>query len=86
MTRPLGAEARGALFMLASGTIFTLGFAGLVPLMGPLAAAANEVTTGSPTDTVPFSRWSKLAMTVQSMVSLLVGALVVARAVNALGS
>lgn len=51
-----------------------------------LYVAFTNATAFSPTDTVPFSRWSKLAMTVQSMVSLLVGALVVARAVNALGS
>jgi hypothetical protein len=38
----------------------------------------------SPTDTLPFSRWSKLAMMLQSSISLSTGALVIARAVNIL--
>jgi uncharacterized membrane protein len=38
----------------------------------------------SPTDVMPMSRWAKAAMTLQSMVSLVVVALVVARAVNIL--
>ncbi|WP_198954556.1 DUF1345 domain-containing protein [Kineosporia sp. R_H_3] len=50
-----------------------------------LYVAFTNATAFSPTDTVPFSRWSKLAMTLQSTVSLAVGALVIARAVNALG-
>ena len=50
-----------------------------------LYVAFTNATAFSPTDTVPFSRWSKAAMTLQSMVSLMVGALVIARAVNALG-
>jgi hypothetical protein len=50
-----------------------------------LYVAFTNATAFSPTDTVPFSRWSKLMMTLQSLVSLAVGALVIARAVNALG-
>lgn len=50
-----------------------------------LYVAFTNATAFSPTDTVPFSRWSKLAMTLQSTVSLAVGALVIARAVNVLG-
>ncbi len=50
-----------------------------------LYVAFTNATAFSPTDTLPFSRWSKLAMTIQSTVSLAVGALVIARAVNALG-
>ncbi len=38
----------------------------------------------SPTDVLPLSRWSKLAMTAQATVSILTVALVVARAVNIL--
>jgi uncharacterized membrane protein len=38
----------------------------------------------SPTDVLPLSRWSKMAMTVQATVSILTVALVVARAVNIL--
>jgi uncharacterized membrane protein len=38
----------------------------------------------SPTDTMPMTRWAKAAMTLQSMVSIVVVALVVARAVNIL--
>ena len=39
----------------------------------------------SPTDTLPFTAWPKLAMTLQSLVSLGTAALVIARAVNILG-
>lgn len=39
----------------------------------------------SPTDTLPFSRWPKMLMTLQSLVSLGTAALVIARAVNILG-
>ncbi|HEY5136439.1 MAG TPA: DUF1345 domain-containing protein [Candidatus Nanopelagicales bacterium] len=38
----------------------------------------------SPTDTMPLSRWAKLAMLVQSAISLVTAALVIARAVNIL--
>jgi uncharacterized membrane protein len=42
----------------------------------------TNATAFSPTDTLPLSRWAKLAMTMQSIVSLVTVALVVARAVN----
>jgi uncharacterized membrane protein len=38
----------------------------------------------SPTDVMPLSRWAKMAMTVQAVVSIVTVALVVARAVNIL--
>jgi uncharacterized membrane protein len=38
----------------------------------------------SPTDVMPMSRWAKLTMLVQSLVSLLIAVLVIARAVNIL--
>ena len=38
----------------------------------------------SPTDTMPLTRWAKLAMMLQSAVSLVTGLLVIARAVNIL--
>jgi uncharacterized membrane protein len=38
----------------------------------------------SPTDVLPLSRWAKLTMLVQSAISLMTVALVVARAVNIL--
>jgi hypothetical protein len=38
----------------------------------------------SPTDVMPLTRWAKIAMTVQSAVSIVTVALVVARAVNIL--
>jgi uncharacterized membrane protein len=38
----------------------------------------------SPTDVMPLSRWAKMAMTVQALVSIMTVALVVARAVNIL--
>jgi uncharacterized membrane protein len=40
----------------------------------------------SPTDTMPMSRWAKVAMTVQSIISIVTVALVVSRAVNILPS
>jgi hypothetical protein len=44
----------------------------------------TNATAFSPTDVMPLARWAKLTMAVQSAVSLAVGALVVARAVNIL--
>jgi len=44
----------------------------------------TNATAFSPTDTLPLSRWAKLAMTVQAAVSIVTVALVVARAVNIL--
>jgi uncharacterized membrane protein len=42
----------------------------------------TNATAFSPTDTLPLTRWAKMAMTMQSVVSLVTVALVVARAVN----
>lgn len=47
--------------------------------------AFTNATAFSPTDVIPLSRWAKLAMTAQSIVSIITVALVVARAVNILG-
>jgi uncharacterized membrane protein len=44
----------------------------------------TNATAFSPTDTLPLSRWAKVLMLVQSAVSLVTLALVVARAVNVL--
>jgi len=44
----------------------------------------TNATAFSPTDTLPLSRWAKLTMMLQSAISLLTVALVVARAVNIL--
>ena len=44
----------------------------------------TNATAFSPTDVMPMARWAKLTMGVQSAVSLAVGALVIARAVNIL--
>jgi uncharacterized membrane protein len=49
-----------------------------------LYLAFTNATAFSPTDTMPFSRWSKMAMMLQSSISLVTGALIVARAVNIL--
>jgi uncharacterized membrane protein len=49
-----------------------------------LYVAFTNATAFSPTDTMPLSRWAKLLMTIQSVVSLLIVALIVARAVNVL--
>lgn len=45
----------------------------------------TNATAFSPTDTLPLSRWAKALMMLQSIVALVVVALVVARAVNVLG-
>jgi uncharacterized membrane protein len=44
----------------------------------------TNATAFSPTDVMPLARWAKITMAVQSSVSLAVGALVIARAVNIL--
>jgi len=44
----------------------------------------TNATAFSPTDVMPMARWAKLTMLVQSAVSLALGALVIARAVNIL--
>jgi hypothetical protein len=44
----------------------------------------TNTTAFSPTDTLPLSRWAKMAMMVQSAGSLVLVALVIARAVNTL--
>ena len=50
-----------------------------------LYLAFTNATAFSPTDTLPLSRWAKLTMMLQSAVSLVTAALVIARAVNSLG-
>ena len=47
-----------------------------------LYLAFTNATAFSPTDVMPLSRWAKVAMTVQSVISLVTVALVVSRAVN----
>jgi uncharacterized membrane protein len=49
-----------------------------------LYVSFTNATAFSPTDTMPLSRWAKLAMLTQSGVSLAAVALVIARAVNIL--
>jgi uncharacterized membrane protein len=51
-----------------------------------LYLAFTNASAFSPTDTMPLSRWAKIAMTVQSIISIITVALVVARAVNILPS
>ena len=42
----------------------------------------TNATAFSPTDVLPFTRWAKMLMMLQTMVSLSTVALVIARAVN----
>lgn len=49
-----------------------------------LYMAFTNASAFSPTDVMPLSRWAKMAMTAQSVISLVTVALVVARAVNVL--
>jgi uncharacterized membrane protein len=54
------------------------------PVVDYLYLSFTNATAFSPTDVMPLSRWAKLTMLVQSTVSLAIGALVIARAVNIL--
>lgn len=49
-----------------------------------LYVSYTNVVAFSPTDTMPLTRWAKMMMTLQSMVSISTTALVIARAVNVL--
>jgi hypothetical protein len=49
-----------------------------------LYTSFTNATAFSPTDVLPLSRWAKLTMMGQSAISLVIAALVVARAVNIL--
>lgn len=49
-----------------------------------LYLAFTNASAFSPTDVMPLSRWAKMLMTVQSVISIITVALVVARAVNIL--
>jgi hypothetical protein len=49
-----------------------------------LYLAFTNATAFSPTDVLPMSRWAKVGMTVQSIISIVTVALVVSRAVNIL--
>jgi uncharacterized membrane protein len=49
-----------------------------------LYLAFTNATAFSPTDVMPLTRWAKLAMTIQSIISVVTVALIVARAVNIL--
>jgi uncharacterized membrane protein len=49
-----------------------------------LYTSFTNATAFSPTDTMPLARWTKLLFLIQSAISLLAGALVIARAVNIL--
>jgi hypothetical protein len=51
-----------------------------------LYLAFTNASAFSPTDVMPMSRWAKVAMTVQSLISIVIVALVVSRAVNILPS
>jgi hypothetical protein len=49
-----------------------------------LYVSFTNATAFSPTDTMPMSRWAKLAMSVQSVIALATVAMVLARAINIL--
>ena len=49
-----------------------------------LYLAFTNASAFSPTDVMPLSRWAKLAMALQSVISIVTVALIVARAVNIL--
>ncbi len=51
-----------------------------------LYLAFTNASAFSPTDVMPMSRWAKVAMTVQALISIVTVALVVSRAVNILPS
>ena len=49
-----------------------------------LYLAFTNATAFSPTDTLPVRRWAKMAMMVQSALSLVIAVMIIARAVNIL--
>jgi hypothetical protein len=49
-----------------------------------LYLAFTNSTAFSPTDTMPLSRWAKVLMTVEALISLITIAIVVARSINAI--
>jgi uncharacterized membrane protein len=49
-----------------------------------LYLAFTNASAFSPADVMPLSRWAKLAMALQSVISIITVALIVARAVNIL--
>lgn len=49
-----------------------------------LYLAFTNSTAFSPTDTMPLSRWAKILMTVEAVISLITIAIVVARSINAI--
>jgi hypothetical protein len=49
-----------------------------------LYVSFTNATAFSPTDTMPYSRWAKLLMILESVASLLLAIMVAARAVNIL--
>ena len=49
-----------------------------------LYTSTTNAMAFSPTDVMPYTRWAKMTMLVQSLVSLLIAVLVIARAVNIL--
>jgi hypothetical protein len=85
VARALGTAKRTPDFLFPQ---MTLGDPHLVPkdweaaFTDYLYLAFTNATAFSPTDTMPLSRWAKMAMTLQSAVSLVTAALVIARAVN----
>jgi uncharacterized membrane protein len=57
------------------------------PLFGDyLYLSFTNQTAFSPTDTMPLTAWAKGLMAIQALISLVIGALVVARAVNIMAS
>jgi len=50
-----------------------------------LYLAFTNSTAFSPTDTMPLSRWAKVLMTLEALISLITVAIVVARSINAIG-
>ncbi len=49
-----------------------------------LYLAFTNSTAFSPTDMMPLSRWAKILMTVEALISLITIAIVVARSINAI--
>jgi hypothetical protein len=53
-------------------------------LLDYLYVSFTSATAFSPTDTMPLSRWAKMLMLIEFAASLLLGIMVVARAMNIL--
>ena len=83
LTRPSrGVHERDFLFPQQTEAVLSAGWA--PTFLDYLYLSFTNATAFSPTDAMPLSRWAKMLMLVESAISLTLGVMVVARAINIL--